>query len=116
MCHLSLADGRHAAEWKKRMTQIDKEAVERLAKACEGTMWIEANTLRALCAALDAAEAEKQQMERENQLQAEEIDKTRRRADKWQSMVLDCEKYLKPGETPYRDHCAAAIRQETNDD
>jgi hypothetical protein len=55
-------------------------------------------------------------MERENQLQAEEIDKTRRRADKWQSMVLDCEKYLKPGETPYRDHCAAAIRQETNDD
>jgi hypothetical protein len=53
-----------------------------------------------LSAALDVAEAEKQQMERENQLQAEEIDKTRRRSDKWQSMVLDCEKYLKPGETP----------------
>jgi hypothetical protein len=40
------------------MTQIDKEAVERLAKACEGTMWLEAKTLRALRAALDAAEAE----------------------------------------------------------
>jgi predicted Zn-ribbon and HTH transcriptional regulator len=66
-----------------------------------------------LSAALDAAEAEKQQMERENQLQAEEIDKTRRRADKWQSMVLDCEKYLKPGETPRqrmdRDHAESLV-------
>lgn len=48
------------------------------------------------------------QLEREAQLQAQEIDKTRRRADKWQSMVLDCEEYLKPGETPRqrmdRDH------------
>lgn len=48
------------------------------------------------------------QLEPEAQLQAQEIDKTRRRADEWQSMVLDCEKYLKPGETPRqrmdRDH------------
>jgi uncharacterized protein YPO0396 len=35
-------------------TKID--TVYRLAKACEGTMWLEAKTLRTLCAALDAAE------------------------------------------------------------
>ena len=49
-----------------------------------------------------------ERLEREAELQAQEIDKTRRRADKWQSMVLDCEEYLKPGETPRqrmdRDH------------
>jgi septal ring factor EnvC (AmiA/AmiB activator) len=96
------------------MTQIDKESVERLChhihNACDcqfGITDIE-GTLRALRAALDAAEAERQKMERENQLQAEEIDKTRRRSDKWQSMVLDCDEYLKPDETPRqrmdRDH------------
>jgi hypothetical protein len=67
-----------------------------------------ARITKSVCAALDAAEAERQKMERENQLQAEEIDRTRRRSDKWQSMVLDCEEYLKPGETPRqrmdRDH------------
>lgn len=46
----------------------------------------------------------------EAKLQAEEIDKTRRRADKWQSMVLDCGEYLKPGETP-----AERIEREIND-
>ena len=49
-----------------------------------------------------------ERLEREAELQAQEIDKTRRRADKWQSMVIDCEEYLKPGETPRqrmdRDH------------
>lgn len=54
------------------------------------------------------AKARIEELERENQLQAQEIDKTRARADKWQGMVIDCEKYLKPGETPRqrmdRDH------------
>jgi hypothetical protein len=94
------------------MTQIDKGTVERLRAwlyAEDGTHWGQhEHDLNVVLDALDAAEAEKQQMERENQLQAEEIDKTRCRSDKWQSMVLDCEKYLKSGETPRqrmdRDH------------
>lgn len=48
----------------------------------------------------DAIQSRIKALERENKLQAQEIDKTRRRADKWQGMVIDCEQYLKPGETP----------------
>ena len=39
-------------------------------------------------------------LDAEAQAQAQEVDLTRRRADKWQSMVLDCEEHLKDGETP----------------
>lgn len=59
---------------------------------------------------IEELEADNERLETEAKLQAEEIDKTRRRADKWQSMVLDCGEYLKPGETP-----AERIEREIND-
>lgn len=59
---------------------------------------------------IEELEADNARLETEAKLQAEEIDKTRRRADKWQSMVLDCGEYLKPGETP-----AERIEREIND-
>ena len=59
---------------------------------------------------IEKLEATNARLETEAKIQAEEIDKTRRRADKWQSMVLDCEEYLKFGETP-----AERIEREIND-
>ena len=59
---------------------------------------------------IEELQAQNKRLETEAQLQAEEIDKTRRRADKWQSTVLDCDEYLKPGETP-----AERIQREIND-
>jgi len=45
-------------------------------------------------------EAGNARLDAEAQAQAQEVDLTRRRADKWQSMVLDCEEHLKDDETP----------------
>ena len=59
---------------------------------------------------IEELEAKNARLETEAKIQAEEIDKTHRRADKWQSMVLDCEEYLKFGETPVE-----RIEREIND-
>lgn len=44
-------------------TPIDRESVEGRAKDLEGTLWYEAKMLRALRAALDAAEAENKRLQ-----------------------------------------------------
>lgn len=56
--------------------------------------------INAMSARLEALQAENARLDAEAQAQAQEVDLTRRRSDKWQSMVLDCEEYLKEGETP----------------
>ena len=58
------------------------------------------NRIAALEDEITRLRAEIEMLIREAELQAQEIDRTRARADKWQGMVLDCEEYLKDGETP----------------
>ena len=95
------AAGKVTTQYDKMLRSLDDDLVRRLRDPAFGTETTERNLM-------DKAADRIEQLEREAELQAQEIDKTRLRADKWQSMVLDCEEYLKPGETPRqrmdRDH------------